>query len=237
MKVKDRGVFIVVMMLMMIGTAVFATESTSVLVDSDYSRNKHWMTVYTNEVFLTWEWNTNATYATLDVQGMNGSVATNFFQNAASNWLWQAFASSVPTAEDVYDLTMTFYTDSASGLIVGALTSRLAIVTGSFGETPVNPVEGSRSWSQVKNNVVIPYDAFWPEAATNATSAQLVIANEDGVAATNAFADVAGYTGWKVRKSGLSYGTFDLTLTFPGTTNEWQAVLTRLADGTVVKMR
>lgn len=215
------------------GTAAFATDSAPVLVDAAY-RNKHWTTVYTNTVPLTWDWNTNAASATLVISGMGGVLSTNF-ATITSKYLWQAFATSVPSAEDVYDLTLTFY--SGGSAVVGALTSRLAVVTGAFGQTTVNPVAGSSAWAKVRNNVVIPYDATWQIAATNATTAQFVIAKVSGAAQTNAFENVAGYTGWKLVHSGWGYGTFDLSLTFPGTAGQLTATLMRPMDGTMIRMQ
>lgn len=216
------------------GTAALSLDSAPVLVDAAY-RNKHWSTLYTNAVPLTWDWNTNAASATLAISGMGGTVSTNF-ATVTSNCLWRVSETAVPTAEDVYDLTLTFY--AAGGAAVGALTSRLAVVTGAFGQTPVNPVVGSRSWSQVKSDVVIPYDVSWPEAPTNATATtQFVIAKNGGAVETNTYANVAGYTGWKFVHSNWGYGTFGLTLSFPGSTNVWTAELTRPMDGTMIRMQ
>jgi len=235
MKANDRWpAFASTIIIALSGISVSADYSAPVLVDAAY-RNKHWMTVYTNAVPLTWDWNTNAANATLAISGMNSAFATNFAA-VTSNYIWQVLETSVPAVEDVYDLTLTFY--ATSGATVGALTSRLAVVTGSFGQTPVNPVDGSRSWSQVKSNVVIPYDVSWPEAPTNATATtQLVIAKDGGAAGTNTYANVAGYMGWKLVRSEWGYGTFDLTLSFPGSTNIWTAELTRPMDGTMLRMQ
>jgi len=215
------------------GIAIFAADSTPVLVDAAY-RSKHWMTIYTNAVPLTWDWNASAAKATLAISGMNGTFTTNF-TDVTSNHLWQVSEASVPTTEDVYTLTLTFY--SGADTVVDAQTSRLAVVTGSFGLTPVNPVVNSRAWSRVRTNVVIPYDASWTEAATNAASARFVVAKENGAAQTNAFENVAGYTGWQLVHSDWGYGVFDLTLSYPGATNVWAAVLTRPMDGTLVRLQ
>ena len=233
MKRRDRWVALASAALTLTGAAAFAADSAPALVDAA-CRNKHWTTVYTNAVPLRWDWNTNAANAALAISGMNSAFATNFAA-VTSNYLWRAFAQDVPAAEDVYDLTVTFY--AAGGATVGALTSRLAVVTGAFGGTAVDPRPASASWSKVKENVVIPYDASWSAAATNAASARLVIAKPDGLAQTNAFADVAGYAGWKIRNGGWGYGTFGLALSFPGATNVWLAELTRLMDGTMIRMR
>jgi len=85
---------------------------------------------------------------------------------------------------------------------------------------------------------VIPYAAFFSDAATNAATAQLVIDKENGMVLTNAFAGVAGYYGWKLGNSGWGYGLFSLELTFPGTAAEALTVeLARPLDGTMVRMR
>jgi hypothetical protein len=233
MKANGRGTILIYAVLTLTGAAAsFAADSPPVLVDAAY-RSKHWMTVYTNAVPLTWVWNMNATSATLAISGMNSAFATNFV-TSASNYLWQVSGASVPAAEDVYILTLTFSNNTS---VVGALTSRLAVVAGALGQTPVNPVAGSRAWSLIKKNAVIPYDASWTEAATNAASARLVVAKEGGATETNAFPDVAGYTNWKLVHGAWGYGTFDLTLSFLGATNTWAAVLMRPLDGTMIGMQ
>lgn len=216
------------------GTGACAEPSAPVLVDSAL-RGTHWTTAFTNAIDLTWDWCTNASKARLDITGMDGTTFTTNFTKTSSNYLWRVFASDVPASEDVYDLTLTFSTDGNE--VVGALTSRIAVVTGAFGSAAVNAVSNSPTWTKVKENVVIPYDASFSEAATNALYTQLVIAKEGGAAQTNAFADVAGYYGWKIRRSSWGYGTFDLALTFPGMTNEWTAKLMRLTDGFMLSVR
>lgn len=211
------------------GTRVFATLSEPVLVDVA-CRDSYWTTVFTNSVDLSWEWCTNAEKARLDIIGMGETVTTNFTKST-SNYLWRVFSSDVPVTEDVYDLTLTFSTDA--DVTVGALTSRLVVISGAFGSTAVNTLSNSPAWSRVKENVVIPYDASFSETATNVVSAQLVIAKEGGMVQTNTFADVAGYYGWKIRHSDWGYGTFDLALSFPGMTNVWTAEVMRLADGLI----
>ena len=119
-------------------------------------------------------------------------------------------------------------------MIVGVLTSRLAVVHGAFGTTAVNAVPNSPAWTKLKENVVIPYNAAFSETAEDAFAAQLVIAKQGGAVQTNVFADVAGYYGWKIRRSSWGYGTFDLVLTFPGMTGLWTAELRRHADGLII---
>ncbi|MDD4103228.1 MAG: hypothetical protein PHU80_11445, partial [Kiritimatiellae bacterium] len=191
--------------------------------------NRGWSTVFTNEVPLKWNWNTAATHAKLEIVGMNGEVTTNF-TTAVSNWVWQAFVSSVPAAEDVYDLTLTFYNGNET--VVGAQTSRLAVVKGAFGMASVDPGSSDQKWTRIRENSAIPYDAGWAESTAAATNSRVVIAKVGGAVQTNALADASGYFGWKLRNSGWGYGAFSLALTFPGTEGEWDAELMRPMDGT-----
>ena len=233
MKTRGRLAALLVPMLTMTSGAAFAADSVPVLVDSDL-RSARWTTAFTNVISLAWGWNTNATSAKLDIAGMGGTFTTNV-TGGASNILWRAFASDVPSSEDVYTLTLTVYAGGA--MIAEVVTSRLAVVKGAFGEVAVNAVSHSPAWSKVRGDTVIPYDASWADGATNASSARLVIAKVGGAVQTNAFADVAGYVGWKIRNSGWGYGTFDLTLSFIGATNVWTAELIRPMDGTAVSVK
>jgi len=215
-------------------TSGFAADSAPVAVDGDL-RSAHWATVFTNAVPLAWDWNAGATRAELKIDGMAATFTTNF-TSFTSNHLWRAFASDVPVSEDVYTLTLTFYTDGSQ--VVEAFTSRLAVVSGAFGAAAVNAVSNSPAWSKVRADVVIPYDAAFIVAATNAVSTQLVIAKVGGAVQTNAFADAAGYFGWKIKNSGWGYGVFDLALAFPGTSADILTTeLTRPLDGTMVRVR
>jgi len=220
----------------MMGAGTSGAVSEPVSVDAFPDRNnRHWTTVYTNPVPLRWEWNADAATAHLEIVGMNGAVETNF-ASATSNWVWQAFASDVPAAEDVYALTLTFF--HSGGAVVGAATSRLAVVTGAFGQTPVDPSPTeTAAWGKVKENVVIPYDAGWAEATSVATNALLVIAKSGGAAQTNALADSSGYYGWRLKRGDWGYGTFNLALTFPGTEGGWDATLARVPEGMMIKLR
>jgi len=209
------------------------TVSSPVRVDAT-CRSRHWQAVCTNEVALRLNWPSGSTQAKLEIAGMDGAFATNV-TSEVSNVLWRAFASDAPATEDVYDLTLTFYTN---GMTVAEVQSgRVAVVNGAFGAAQVDAVADSRSWTKVKANAVIPYDAMWAVDGTNAVVSQLVIAKATGVVQTNAFADASGYMGWKLRNSGWGYGAFGLGLTFSGVTNEWTAELTRLMGGTIIRMQ
>lgn len=209
--------------------------SDSVLVDPMPS-SRHWNAVYTNAVPLTWQWEpTNAVRAVLQIDGMSGSVSTNFTV-AASNWLWQVSETAVPAEDDVYRLILSFYDAGDSN--IGAMTSRLAVVKGSFGAVSVDSVAESRTWARVTGNAVIPYDASWSQATlTNALSAVFSIGKPDGTVQTNRYADTAGYAAWNVRDGEWGYGTFALSMRFDGATNEWTAALTRLRSGTLVSLK
>lgn len=214
----------------------WTAEATSapIQVDSSPGYSRHWRTVFTNEVPLTWNWFTAATHAELGITGMNGCFTTNFTE-VTTNFLWRAFASSAPSVEDVYDLTLTFYSNSES--VVGVLTSQLAVVTAAFGRTAVFPTPGARGWTTVRDNVVIPYDSGWTAATADAAHSRLVIAKVSGMTQTNALSDAAGYFGWKLKHSDWGYGTFNLALTFPNAEGEWDATLTRQVYGTMIQMR
>jgi hypothetical protein len=217
------------------GAGTSGASSDPVLIDvSPRHDNGRWTTVFTNEIPLQWEWNAEATSAELEIAGMNGTVSTNLGA-AASNFLWRAFASDAPTEEDTYALTLTFRKDG--GTVVGALTARLAVVAGAFGEASVNPSPSDPKWGKVKGNAVIPYDAGWAAATAGADAGRLVIAKAGGAAQTNALPDAAGYHGWRIRDSDWGYGTFNLSLTFPGTEGEWDAALTRVPEGTMLSVR
>jgi len=210
-------------------TGAASAPSAPILVDTSPCHNRHWTTVFTNAVPLRWNWITNADSARLEIVGMNGSVATNFTDTAVMDWVWPAFAPSAPSTEDVYDLTLTF---KNNGSVVGALTSRLAVVTAAFGQTKVVTTPGETPWPSVKENAVIPYDAQWAEATAAATASRMVIAKQGGITQTNALADANGYFGWNVKQGNWGYGTFSLALTFPETvTNGWDATLVRVPDG------
>lgn len=220
----------------MAGAGLSGAESAPILVDTSPVHNRHWTTVFTNEVPLRWNWVTNAQNAELAVTGMNSSFVTNFTDLSTTNWVWPVFASAVPAAEEVYDLTLTFRNGSSA--VVGAQTSRLTVVTAAFGQTKVVTTPEETPWPSVKENLVIPYDAGWTEATADAVTSHVVIAKQGGVTQTHALADASGYLGWKLRRSDWGYGTFNLALTFPGTvTNAWDATLTRNADGMLIKVQ
>ncbi len=216
------------------GTEPAGATSASVVVDTSPIHNRRWTTIHTNEVPLQWDWTAAADRARLEITGMNGTVATNF-ATVTSNWLWRAFSSDVPSAEDVYDLRLTFY--GGGDAVVGALTSRLAVVTGAFGAAAVDPGPSDRKWTRLRSSAVIPYDACWTEATADAAASRLVIAKTGGATQTNTLSDAGGYFGWKVRQNNRGYGTFDLSLSFLDMEGEWTAELTWPQDGFMIKLQ
>lgn len=218
-----------------IGMATSVSEPISVIAFPRHD-SRHWMTVRTAAVPLHWEWPATAASAQLKIVGMNRSI-TEEFASVTTDWIWQVSQSEVPSTEDVFTLTLTFR--NGGGGVVGALTSQLAVVTGAFGQTPVDPDPVEKAaWRRVKGNVVIPYDVGWDDAASSATASQLVIAKIDGITEINALSNTTGYFGWKVESKVWGHGTFDLALTFPDTVADgWEATLVRMPTATVINLR
>ncbi|MFA7174295.1 MAG: hypothetical protein WC340_12970 [Kiritimatiellia bacterium] len=229
-----RAAAILTVAVVMMGAKSSFALSDPVLVNTSQSQNRRWTAVFTNEVPLQWHWDTNATSAQLGIVGMNSTFATNFVE-VTSNYLWQAFSTSTPSNEDVYDLTLTFHNSESA--VVGALTSRLAVVQGTLGQTGVISTSEGTPWPKLNKNAVIPYDAGWKKTTADAVESQLVIAKEGGMTQTNALADAAGYFGWKVKRSDWGYGTFNLALTFPDMEGEWNGTLVRTPEGMIIQVR
>ncbi|MDX9867170.1 MAG: hypothetical protein RBT78_04530 [Kiritimatiellia bacterium] len=211
-----------------------AALSAPTRIDTSWGEDRRWTTIHTNEVPLAWEWPESATHAELRVTGMNRQFTTNF-QEAVSGCVWQAFASVRPDSEEVYELTLTF-TDGEENP-VETLRARLAVLSGAFGQTVVDASQNERLWTQVRENRVLPYDAGWAQATAGAPESQLVIRKLHGPAQTNRLQQASGYYGWKVQGSGFGYGVYELSLTFPGTEGNWDAVLEYVPQGTLISLR
>ena len=218
----------------MMGVGTTGATSVPIQIETSPGFSRHWHTVFTNEVGLKWDWCAGATHAELNINGMNGSFTTNF-AGVTSNYLWRAFTMSSPSVEDVYDLRLTFY--NGSDAVVGALTSRLAIVTAAFGKSAVISSTTARAWTTVRDNVVLPYDAGWSAATADAVSSRLVIRKVGGTVQTNALSNAAGYYGWKLKHGDWGYGAFNLALNFPGYEGEWNATVNYLPNGTLIGVR
>jgi hypothetical protein len=117
------------------------------------------------------------------------------------------------------------------------VTARLAVVAGAFGAVSVDTEPQSKTWGKVTGNVVIPYDACWTNSTADAAAGQLVIAKTEGAAQTNALSDASGYFGWNSNGATGVTGTFNLVLTFHGANTEWDAVLARMPDGTMIRLQ
>jgi hypothetical protein len=214
-------------------TGMSGATSAPIQVDTAPYNNRHWMTVFTNEVPLDWTWPATATEAELAVNGMNTSFTTNL-TTTVSNCVWRPFTGAMPQAEDVCDLTLTFR--NSESVVVGVLTSRLAVIKAAFGPTSVDTASPEKNWTTIKDTVVLPYDARWTAATADAKVSQLVIQKQGGSLQTNSLADASGYVGWKLKNSAWGFGTFSLALTFPGTVEQgWPATLKRLPDGTMIR--
>lgn len=233
MKEKGRRATCVAIMVAMMGSASYAVLSEPIVVDCDY-RNKHWETLFTNEVTLAWQWTANASQARLDINGMSRSLSANF-PLSTSNYVWRVFETAEPAVEDVFAVVLTQY--SSENAVVGVTTSRLAVVKGAFGPALVKPVSDSVGWSKIKGDAVLAYDAAWTDSAANAVGARLTIAKDGGPSQTDSFGTVCGYYGWKLAHSEWGYGTFNLLLQFTGTEGQLSAVLKRSPDGSMIWMR
>jgi len=240
MKTSQRWVFVTGVAAVLSAATIVRGDGTGgatsapILVDTAPSHNRHWSTVFTNEVPLQWNWNAAATRAVLAITGMSGMFVTNCTA-ATSNCVWRVFDGAAPSTDGVYDLALTFYGDDDS--VVGVLTSRLAVLKAAFGQDEVNTDTSDTKWATVGTDAVIPYDATWTTGTVDAVSGRLVIAKVNGATQTNTMADASGYFGWKRRIDGWGYGTFDLALTFPETEGEWDATLVCVPDGTMILMR
>ena len=194
--------------------------------------NRRWSTVFTNAVSLKWDWVAAATRARLEIAGMNGFFATNVTAET-SDYLWRPFASRIPSVEDIYNLSLTFYGDDET--VVGLSTARLVVMTGAFGKTVVDPRPAQEGWVFTQRNMIIPYDAYWAAATADASGSLLTIATPRKMTQTNRFAETSGYYGCKLDDFGA--GTFELGLTFPGTTKEWTSKVFWSLGGTIISVR
>jgi len=219
----------------MLGAEGASALSNEIMVNTSLTQNQRWEAVMTNEVTLAWDWHPQAQEAELSITGMQTAWHVPLAKDTTS-YLWHVCETAPPTAEDVFDLRLTFYADG--GAVVGALTSRVALVKGAFGQAEVNASPAGTAWNRVRTDVVIPYDAGWTAATADATNAVLTIAREGGAARDMPLTPACGFFGWKLRHSDWGYGTFALSLAFPETVPDvWDALLIRLADGTLIKMR
>ena len=218
--------------MVMASAQLSVAHSTPVSVDADL-HSRHWTTVFESTVPLAWEWPASAVSAALKITGMNSQFATTFTSGETS-FLWTP-RTPTATAEDDYNITLTFY--GAGHEQVGALTSRLAVVTGTFTPTVIDAMPDSGSWNRIKGNPIIPYDAAWAEATVGAAESSLAISKSGGTSQTNTLADTAGYFGWRLSGNEWGYGQFTLALSFPPTEGLWDAELVRFPAGTLLQLK
>ena len=225
---------------MMAAAALFMGSETSsgtslpVRIDTSPVHNLNWMTLFTNEVPLRWEWPDTATAAELTVTGMRESFVTNF-TSETTNLLWRPFTTALPREEEVYALTLSFFDSGEKE--VQTLTAKLVALAGAFGAVPVDPGPSDRRWGKVKANAVIPYDATWTAATADAAASRLVIAKTGGATQEYLTGDASGYFGWKLVNGDWGYGVFALTLDFPGFDGTWEAALAYMPGGTMLTVR
>ena len=198
------------------------------------TKNRLWSTICSNEVALRWEWPPEAVFAQLEINAMNDSLIVDF-NEVTTNYLWHVFSGSIPRAEDVYNLTLTFYVNGHA--MEETLSSKLAVVKGAYGMTTVDFGPSDRRWGRVRDNVVIPYDARWLETTASANNSLFAISKRGGLQVSNVLERADGWVGWDVKNGSWGYGTFDLLSAFPGYEDEWTATLVRVTDGTVLTVR
>lgn len=210
-----------------------SASSTPIRVDTAISLQRHWSTVFTNEVPLRWVWPAGATSVDLGIVGLTTTFTTNM-TTSTSNYVWKAFTGAVPLADDLYTLTLTFKNGEAT---VNVQTAQLAVVKAAFGPTAVSTdYTETKLWTKAKSTMVIPYDATWTAATVGAAVSQLKITREGMSEDTYPLA-ASGYHGWNIEKGGWGFGTFNLALTFPGIAGaQWDASLVRTPMGTMIRV-
>ena len=219
--------------IMSIGTGANAS-STPICVDTAISQQRHWSTVFTNEVPLRWEWPSGATSVDLGIAGLTTTFTTNM-NVSTSNYVWKAFTGAFPTADDLYTLTLTFKNGAAT---VNVQTAQLAVVKAAFGPTEViTDYTETKEWTKARSTMVIPYDATWTNATASAATSQLLITRAGMSDVTNPLAASSGYHGWNIEKGNWGFGTLNLALTFPNIAGtQWNASLVRVPMGTLIRM-
>ena len=209
------------------------TTSEPVQVESSsYGDDRRWSTVFTNEVPLRWDWPLSATSAKLEIVGMNSAAMTNFTPET-SFYVWRPFAGRVPSAEDIYTLDLTFYNRDKEA--VGLLSARLAVLTGSFGQTVVDLRSANQAAVFTKRSAIIPYDASWTAATVGASGSVLSVKTSRKVMQTNRFSGTSGYYGYKLNDFGS--GAFEWTLSFPEVEGAWDAKVSWSLGGMIMSLR
>lgn len=216
----------------LMGKGQTAGASAPISVDANlYSH--HWLTIFNNEVPLTWEWPDNANTASLEIRGMNSLFTTNFITGETS-FLWQP-PMPTATSEDIYDISLTFYSRTFEE--VGLLESQLATLTGALTPAVIDAVPDSKSWSRVNGNPVISYDSTWSKTTAATPQNSLVVRKDDSIQQTISLPEHTGYFGWQLAGTGLGYGNFMLSLLFSSDGPQWDAELFRNPAATVLQIK
>lgn len=209
--------------------------SETVVVNTSSTRNGHWSRVCTNTVPLIWEWwEESAVRAELTLTGLRGEQ-THSFTRPTTNWEWQVSAAPVPAEEDVVELTLIFY--DAQETMTSKHSAQLSVLSGAFDAVPVVMSETDKRWTHVREAAIVPYDACWTGSIAPASASRLVIGRQDGLTQTNLLSDAAGYYGWKLRSGSFGYGIFNLALDFPEGAGLWDAVLVRVPEDFIIRLR
>jgi hypothetical protein len=217
---------------MLAGTGVSAS-STPIRVDTAFNQQRHWSTVFTNEVPLRWVWPSGATSVDLGITGLTTTFTTNM-NVTTSNYVWKVFTGAVPSVDDLYTLTLTFKNGAAT---VNVQTAQLAVVKAAFGPTEVSTdYMEAKLWTKARSTMVIPYDVSWTAATVGAATSQLLI-TRGGMSDVTYPLTASGYHGWNIEKEGWGFGTFALALTFPGIAGaQWDASLIWNPKGTLIRL-
>lgn len=218
--------------IMATGTGASAS-SAPIRVETAISQQRHWSTVFTNEVPLRWVWPSGATSVDLGIAGLTTTFTTNM-NVSTSNYVWKVFTGAVPSVDDLYTLTLTFKNGAST---VNVQTSQLAVVKAAFGPTAVSTdYTETKLWTKAKSTMVIPYDATWTAATVGAATSQLLI-TRGGMSDVTYPLVASGYHGWNIEKGGWGFGTFNVALTFPGIAGaQWPASLIRTPMGTMIRV-
>ena len=221
-------------MIVMMGVGGVQARSEQILVNASTDQGRQWSALTTNEVSLDWDWNwaSGSVLAQLTITGTNGTMTTNFTSDTSS-YVWRPFSTAIPSAEDVYDVSLTFF--NATNGVVSTQTAQLAVVLDPFGQATIDLAATSRG--KVKDTLVVPYDKVWTNSALHQAVSSLVI-NQSSMVKTNTFATASGYYGWKVKNSDWSFGQLDLALSYSSSLAvQWTASLFFAPYASLISLR
>ena len=190
------------------GMELPATMSTPVRLIPDPSSSIHWRTYTKGSCGIEWEWPAEARFAKLMVFGKDG-VKEYMFDTSVSSFVPEL--PSVSGDEDVWDMTLEFYSGSAvgEGLIESATLSAsgIGIVRGANSDAvDLRPVlVSSRKWRKVYNEKsVLPIPAG--ATALSLDGDEVGFGVSPGWYVWKRDAVKTSY-GWTVAGDGFSYGS------------------------------